>query len=206
MYINVPIYGTFFIVMKGVFIMAVNEQIVTGRKLRKLIDEANKLWQRISFWTKASDVEFNDGKNAETKFGAINGVTDSLTSTASNIAASAKAVKTLNDKVTQLSSNIKSFVQTQLQAGSVLGTNCEQKYLNSGYSTLFASIIAYENDAAETFTINVSGSNDDVNYANIGMLSTTQNIVSIKNYKYIKLTCYNANGYGKKATWSIQVS
>lgn len=96
----------FFIVMKGVFIMAVNEQIVTGRKFRKLIDEANKLWQRISFWTKASDVEFNDGKNAETKFGAINGVTDSLTSTASNIAASAKAVKTLNDKVTQLSSNI----------------------------------------------------------------------------------------------------
>lgn len=89
-------------------------------------------------------------------------------------------------------------MQTQLQAGSVLGTNCEQKYLNSGYSTLFASIIAYENDAAETFTINVSGSNDDVNYANIGMLSTTQNIVSIKNYKYIKLTCYNANGYGKK--------
>lgn len=106
----------------------------------------------------------------------------------------------------QINSNIKSFVQTQLQAGSVLGTNCEQKYLNSGYSTLFASIIAYENDAAETFTINVSGSNDDVNYANIGMLSTTQNIVSIKNYKYIKLTCYNANGYGKKATWSIQVS
>ena len=106
MYINVPIYGTFFIVMKGVFIMAVNEQIVTGRKFRKLIDEANKLWQRISFWTKASDVEFNDGKNAETKLGAINGVTDSLTSTASNIAASAKAVKALNDKVTQLSSNI----------------------------------------------------------------------------------------------------
>lgn len=118
MYINVPIYGTFFIVMKGVFIMAVNEQIVTGRKFRKLIDEANKLWQRISFWTKASDVEFNDGKNAETKFGAINGVTDSLTSTASNIAASAKAVKTLNDKVTQLSSNM-----LKLNTGSFVGAS-----------------------------------------------------------------------------------
>ena len=117
MYINVPIYGTFFIVMKGVFIMAVNEQIVTGRKFRKLIDEANKLWQRISFWTKASDVEFNDGKNAETKFGAINGVTDSLTSTASNIAASAKAVKTLNDKVTQISSNI--FAKSKIAVKSL---------------------------------------------------------------------------------------
>ena len=122
------------------------------------------------------------------------------------LAVPAAAFYNANSKLRTKNSNIKSFVQTQLQAGSVLGTNCEQKYLNSGYSTLFASIIAYENDAAETFTINVSGSNDDVNYANIGMLSTTQNIVSIKNYKYIKLTCYNANVYGKKATWSIQVS
>ena len=104
--------------------MAVNEQIVTGRKFRKLIDEANKLWQRISFWTKASDVEFNDGKNAETKFGAINGVTDSLTSTASNIAASAKAVKTLNDKVTQLSSNLRHLPELEVVEGTVpIGTN-----------------------------------------------------------------------------------
>lgn len=58
--------------------MAVNEQIVTGRKFRKLVDEAEKLWQRISFWTKASDVEFNDGKTAEEKIGSLNFV--SLTS------------------------------------------------------------------------------------------------------------------------------
>lgn len=85
--------------------MAINETIATGRKFRKLIDEVNKIWQRISFWTKAEDVEFNDGSTAEIKIGAINGVTDSLTSTASNVAASAAAVKALNDKVTELSSN-----------------------------------------------------------------------------------------------------
>lgn len=82
--------------------MAINETIVTGRKFRKLIDEATKLWQRISFWTKASDVEFDDGSDAETKVGAINGITDSLTSTSSNIVASAKAIKTINDKITAL--------------------------------------------------------------------------------------------------------
>lgn len=80
--------------------MAVNEQIVTGRKFRKLVDEATKLWQRISFWTKASDVEFDDGSTAETKMGAINGITDSLASTSSNIAASAKALSQLNNKLT----------------------------------------------------------------------------------------------------------
>lgn len=51
--------------------MAINEEIVTGRKFRKCIDVANKLWQRISFWTMASDVEFDDGKNAEEKLKEI---------------------------------------------------------------------------------------------------------------------------------------
>ena len=84
--------------------MAVNETIVTGRKFRKLVDESAKLWQRISFWTKASDVEFEDGKTAEAKLSAINGITNSLTSTSSNIVASAAAVKALNDKITALTS------------------------------------------------------------------------------------------------------
>lgn len=77
----------------------INEQIVIGRKFRKLIDESAKLWQRISFWTKASDVEFNDGMTAETKLGAIDGITDSLVSTSSRIAASAKALNTLNNNL-----------------------------------------------------------------------------------------------------------
>lgn len=81
--------------------MAVNEQIVTGRKFRKLIDIVNKTWQRISFWTHSSDVEFEDGMTAETKVGAIDGITDSLVSTSSRIAASAKAVSELSNDLAQ---------------------------------------------------------------------------------------------------------
>lgn len=51
--------------------MAINEQIQTGRKFRKMIDETNRLWLRISFWTKACDVEFDDGQTAETKFANV---------------------------------------------------------------------------------------------------------------------------------------
>ena len=58
--------------------MTINEQIVTGRKFRKLIDEASRLWLRISFWTKASDVEFDDGEDAETKFFTIKLVIENL--------------------------------------------------------------------------------------------------------------------------------
>lgn len=49
----------------------INEIIVTGRKERRLINKESKLWQRISRWTHASDVEFPDGKTAVEKVAAI---------------------------------------------------------------------------------------------------------------------------------------
>lgn len=82
------------------------EQIVTGKKFRILTDVTSRLWHVISFWTKAQDVEFNDGTNAQSKLGNIAGISDSLTSTASNVAASAKAVKIINDKVVNQIGNL----------------------------------------------------------------------------------------------------
>lgn len=40
-----------------------------GKAYRILIDSASDLWHRISFWTNASDVEFEDGKSAQEKIG-----------------------------------------------------------------------------------------------------------------------------------------
>ena len=42
----------------------VDEVKVTGRKYR-LWDAVNEIWKRVSYWTKASDVEFEDGLNGE---------------------------------------------------------------------------------------------------------------------------------------------
>lgn len=86
--------------------MAINEQIITGRKYRKCIDVANKVWLRISFWTSANDVEFDDGKTLQQKLGTINGITDSLSSTDIKSALSAKAGKVLNDKLDELSKKV----------------------------------------------------------------------------------------------------
>lgn len=71
----------------------VNEVIVTGRKHRRLIDKAAKLWQRISYWTKACDVEFDDGRTAQEKIGAINGITSDFEEGAADIAASSVLTK-----------------------------------------------------------------------------------------------------------------
>ena len=75
------------------------ENIVTGRKYRILTDAAQQLWDRVSFWSKASDTEYNDGKNAETKNGAINGITSDVNGEANDVAASIKVVHDLNDSL-----------------------------------------------------------------------------------------------------------
>ena len=90
--------------------MEINETIVTGRKIRKLVNGATKQWQRISLWHKASDCEFDDGKTAEEKLGAIDGITDSLDNTSSRIAASAKSVAMLNNN---LNGNILTYNESE---------------------------------------------------------------------------------------------
>lgn len=79
--------------------MAVNEQISTGRFYRRLINETSKLWERISFWNKASDTECNDGQTVETKIGAFKGVTTSTNVTTTGFAADAKIVSKLNSNL-----------------------------------------------------------------------------------------------------------
>lgn len=82
------------------------ETIVTGKKFRKLVDVTNKVWQRISFWTKASDVEFDDGKTAESKVGVIDGITSDINGQSDTIAAS---IKVVNQMSGDLSSSIKYY-------------------------------------------------------------------------------------------------
>ncbi len=77
-------------------------QIITGKKYHILTDLANKVWSVISFWTKASDVEFNDGKTAETKLGAITGITSDLAGESETVAASIKAVNKLNNNLSDI--------------------------------------------------------------------------------------------------------
>lgn len=63
-------------------------------------------YKLCSHWTSSNTVHFDDGKTAQTKVGAINGITDSLTSTSSNVALSSKAGKSLQDQVTQLNTGL----------------------------------------------------------------------------------------------------
>jgi hypothetical protein len=125
--------------------MALNEQIVTGRSFRKCIDVANKLWQKISFWTKASDVEFDDGENAETKLGAIKGITVDLNTTETGYAADMTALTQLNnqimnniDGITQYINNKYSELNTKVDnaiSGGDLAAPMTYDFLNYPYQS-----------------------------------------------------------------------
>lgn len=97
--------------------MAINETISKGNKYRRLKDATNKVWQRISFWTAASDVEFNSGSTLESSLGNVTGITDSLTSTSSTVAASAAAVASLNSKITSFQTGVNSLYNAFVAKG-----------------------------------------------------------------------------------------
>ena len=97
--------------------MAVNETIVTNRYFRRCTDAANKVWQRISFWHKASDCEFDDGSTAQTKVGAIKGITTSTSVTETGYAADMTTVKGLQTQIDELNSNLKSLKIVQFETG-----------------------------------------------------------------------------------------
>lgn len=82
--------------------MAVNEEIVTGKKFRRLIDIATNKWRRYSFWNKAKDTECEDGTDVETKVGAIKGITTSTNVSETGYAADAKTVSEINQSLTNI--------------------------------------------------------------------------------------------------------
>lgn len=58
-----------------------NEVIVISKKYRRIISTNPNLWQRISFWKKASDVELNSGKDLQSvmnSFISLNNMSGSI--------------------------------------------------------------------------------------------------------------------------------
>lgn len=119
--------------------MAINETISTGNKYRRLKDASSKLWQRLSFWTKASDVEFDNGATVEASLGNIQGITDSINSNASNIAASAAAVNTLNSNIGNISVYVGSDGKIHFKDGTGADTALNFSSYSEGYNAGYAA-------------------------------------------------------------------
>ena len=71
------------------------DTVSKGHYFNVCTDETNKTFETRYFHTDGEDVEFNDGTNAETKVGAIKGITSDFNTTDAGYAASMTAVSEL---------------------------------------------------------------------------------------------------------------
>ena len=79
------------------------DTVSTGHFWNRAIDAVNKKFETYSFWSKASDTEFDDGGNAETKVGAIKGITSDLNTTTTGYAADMTALAKVNSSLNGIS-------------------------------------------------------------------------------------------------------
>ena len=80
--------------------------ILSGYKKFKKYIKTTEGYKLISQWTNSNTVEMDNGKTLETNLGAVNGITDSLTATSSNIALSAAGGKNLQGQIDTLNSSL----------------------------------------------------------------------------------------------------
>ena len=113
--------------------------VLDGYNKYKRYIKTNDGYKLCSQWTSSNTVQMDDGNTLQTNLGAINGITDSLTATSSNIAASAAAVKTLNDNLDSKQSTItggaSTIVSSNLTASRALISNSSGKIAASSITT-----------------------------------------------------------------------
>lgn len=89
------------------------ENKIGGKFYRILIDEVNDIWDRLSFWTKASDVEMNSGVDLESKLTSVDSNIDTVSSTANSAYSLADTANNTADVAKTTANN----VQGQLRVG-----------------------------------------------------------------------------------------
>ena len=81
----------------------IGDTVSKGNYFNVCTDETNQTFETKSFYTDSEDVSFADGENAESKVGAIKGITSDFNTTDAGYAASMTAVSKLNSSLNGLS-------------------------------------------------------------------------------------------------------
>ena len=190
------------------------EILIKKGKKYNIFDKINNVWNQLSIWTHADDVEFSDGKTASTKVGALNGITSDLSGESETVAASIKCVNQLNSSLTDLANYI------GYEFGSLIPklSGNSSSIITSGYNTN-NNAYGYDDHAyigydfgnkqqiskckvvfinkdtiSDNVTIKIQGSNDNSNWTDISTFSTGTLDVDAT-YKYTKEVSANYRYY-----------
>ena len=120
-----------------------SENIVERKIYRVLIDQLNKVWERVYFLTNAKSVDAEDGENLETKVGAIKGITTSTTVTENGWAMDAK---TVNETLTGINTEMSALKKSVADAKNAIASALTSKGVTTSADASFNTIIANLNE------------------------------------------------------------
>lgn len=95
------------------------------------------IWNRLSFWTHSSDVQFEDGETAQDKVGSIHGITTSTAITTPGFAADATVINALNKKVSQ-------YMTGSLAAGATSITFTNSNFNGNTLFDVYSSVFGLD--------------------------------------------------------------
>lgn len=190
--------------------------IASGYKKFKKYILTSSGFQLVSHWTKANTLEFDDGKTAQDKLGAIDGISSSRESNSDKIAASTALVSELNSDLGGLSFYEDSSGKYVVGADSVpkkLGSVPIKGHLKAGRTRGGAGVgeITFY-DIPKGTSIKISnlslpyGPNNTINFyvkvngnsilTTNGSYNITSDINTIIIYMYVYLSEEGSGGYG----------
>lgn len=148
--------------------------ILSGfKKFKRYIKTEDDNYILDSEWTSSQTVQMNDGNTLEQNLGGITGITDSLNSESSNVAASAKAVSTLKqsvDKKSDSSHNHDDRYFTEAEVNNLLGSyaqtshNHDSRYYTETEINNLLSGYAQTSQIGTKITATLSGSTLYLNF------------------------------------------
>ena len=171
--------------------------IVSGYKKFKKYILTSSGFQLVSHWTKANTLEFDDGKTAQDKLGAIDGISSSRESNSDKIAASTALVSELNSDLGGLSfyeDNTGKYVVGADSVPKKLGSDLKIQTKSATYP-----MAGVNGEQTVDFSVVFDGiSGYKLAYAGIQQLNT---YISNGTIKYVEFTSQRISG--KTVTWSV---
>lgn len=171
--------------------------IASGYKKFKKYILTSSGFQLVSHWTKANTLEFDDGKTAQDKLGAIDGISSSRESNSDKIAASTALVSELNSDLGGLSfyeDNTGKYVVGADSVPKKLGSDLKIQTKSATYP-----MAGVNGEQTVDFSVVFDGiSGYKLAYAGIQQLNT---YISNGTIKYVEFTSQRISG--NTVTWSV---
>lgn len=144
--------------------------VVKDRKEYRIWNVADKVWHRLNILTNAKSVDAADGKNLQTKVGAIDGITSDVNGESERIAASIKCVNELKKSVSDGKSTVASAITAKgvSTAADATFATMATNILNIQTSKTYPVSVQFDGANIQNLIVKI-GDTEVINLASVGI-------------------------------------